>query len=89
MEKLNLSLDQSTFNLVWRSLHAREKELLDVVDTYGDDSDEGADALNDLVVLRLYKDELQEQAKQVFSDENAFILEDVAIDVAQLYVVKD
>jgi hypothetical protein len=37
------------------SLHAREKELLSRVEKYGDDYDEGADALNDFAYLRLIR----------------------------------
>jgi len=88
MESLNLSLDQGSFNLIWRSLHAREKELLSIVENFGDDSDEGADALNDIVALRLYIDELKEQAEKVFSDKNAFILEDIQLEVGTMHVVK-
>ncbi len=89
MESLNLSLDQGSFNLIWRSLHAREKELLSIVENFGDDSDEGADALNDIVALRLYIDELKEQAEKVFSDKNAFILEDIQMEVGAMHVVKN
>ncbi|GAA6167305.1 hypothetical protein [Sessilibacter corallicola] len=88
MEYLNLPLNQSTFNLIWRSLHAREKELLSIVEKFGDESDEGADALNDIVALRLYIDELKEQAEKVFSDKNAFILEDIPLEVSTVQIVK-
>jgi len=63
--------------------------LLNIVETHGEDSDEGADALNDTVVLRLYRDELKAQAEQVFSDPNAFILEDIPLEVTSLHSVKD
>ncbi len=88
MKLLNLPLNQSTFNLIWRSLHAREKELLSIVEKFGDESDEGADALNDIVALRLYIDELKEQAEKVFSDKNAFILEDIPLEVSTVKIVK-
>lgn len=88
MESLNLPLDQSAFNLIWRSLHARDKELLGIVEKFGDDSDEGADALNDIVALRLYIDELKEQAEKVFSSKNAFILEDIPLEVSTMKIVK-
>jgi len=87
MANFNLSLDQSRFNLLWRSLYAREKELFSIIENHGEDSDEGADALNDIVALRLYRDELKEQAEALF-DENAFILEDIPIDVNTLHIVK-
>ncbi len=88
MKLLNLPLNQSTFNLIWRSLHAREKELLSIVEKFGDESDEGADALNDIVALRLYIDELKEQAEKVFSDKNTFTLEDIPLEVSTVKIVK-
>jgi hypothetical protein len=75
MRELELKIDRSTFSLLWMSLHARESELLSRVEQFGEDSDEGADALNDIVALRLYKRELKEQAEVVF-DKNAFIVSD-------------
>ena len=79
MRTLTLNIDRSTFTLLWKSLHAHEDALLATVDEYGEDSDEGADALNDIVALRLYKKELKEQAETVF-DANAFIVKDDAFD---------
>ena len=76
MRELNLSIDRSTFCLLWRSIHAREKELLHQLEVHGEDSDIGADSLNDIIALRLYKDELKELAEKVF-DANAFIVDDV------------
>ncbi|WP_444957617.1 hypothetical protein [Microbulbifer sp. ZKSA002] len=75
MRELELKINRSTFILLWRSLHARENELLNIVEEFGEESDEGCDALNDIIALRLYKDGLQEKAKDVF-DENAFLLTD-------------
>jgi len=86
MKKLELKIDRSTFSLLWMSLHARENELLRIVDQYSEDSDEGADALNDIVALRLYKKELKEQAENIF-DKNAFILEDIPLPVEILRLV--
>ncbi len=67
--ELDLKIDRATFTLLWKSLHAREDALLQVVEQHGEDSDEGADALNDIVALRLYKNELKEQDKKT---ENLF-----------------
>ncbi len=86
MQELDLKIDSSTFNLLWRSLNARENELLSIVEKHGEDSDEGADALNDIVVLRLYKDALEEQGKKIF-DNNAFILEDIPLEDNGLHIV--
>lgn len=75
MRVLELKIDRSTFNLLWKSLHAREEALLRRIKEYGEDSDEGSDALNDIIALRLYRKELREEAEPVF-DANAFITED-------------
>lgn len=75
MRVLELKIDRSTFNLLWKSLHAREETLLRRVEEYGEDSDEGADALNDIMALRLYRNELREDAEPVF-DANAFLTDD-------------
>ena len=75
MQELDITIDSNGFNLIWKSLHAHENNLLAVVEEHGEDSDEGADALNDLAFLRLYKIGLKEKAEKVFHA-NAFIVED-------------
>ncbi|WHI45680.1 hypothetical protein [Microbulbifer sp. VAAF005] len=77
MRTLKLEIDRSTFSLLWTSLHTRENELLNRINEFGEDSDEAADAANDVIALRLYKKELKAQAEEVF-DENAFIVSDEA-----------
>ncbi len=74
MQELNTTLDSNSFNLIWKSLHAHESNLLKIVEKHGEDSDQGADALNDLAYLRLYKIGLKEQAEKIFH-ENSFIIE--------------
>ena len=66
MSQIDIKLDTNSFNLLWKSLHAHENNLLKTVESFGEDSDEGADALNDLAFLRLYKDALKEKAQKVF-----------------------
>ncbi len=80
MSELDLKIDRATFTLLWKSLHAREDALLQIVEQHGEDSDQGADALNDIVALRLYKKELKEQAEPVF-DPNAFLVDDEPYDL--------
>ena len=75
MRELELTIDRSAFSLLWMSIHARENELLKRVEEHGEDSNEGADALNDLAYLRLYKKGLKEKAENIF-DANAFIVSD-------------
>ena len=75
MRELELRIDRSVFSLLWMSLHAREAQLLDRIQRSGEDSDQGADALNDLAALRLYRNDLKEKAEKIF-DANAFIVSD-------------
>lgn len=71
MRELYLNLNHDNFSLFWLSLLARENELLKLVVEYGEDSDEGSFALNDLVYLRLYREDLKEKAEKVF-DQSVF-----------------
>ena len=69
--KLTLELSEQNFNLLWRSLHALEEKLQKVIEEHGDDpaGELAAFAGNDLVYLRLYREELEKAAKDaVFSD---------------------
>jgi hypothetical protein len=79
MREIEIKLKRDQFSLIWMSLHARENELLARIKKYGEDSDEGADALNDLAYLRLYKNSLKEKAEPVFH-KNAFIINDDPYD---------
>jgi hypothetical protein len=74
MKELEIKLKRDQFRLIWVSLYSREKELLAIIDKCGEDSDEGADALNDLAYLRLYRSSLKEKAVPIFH-ENVFILD--------------
>jgi hypothetical protein len=75
MKELELKLKRDQFSLIWVSLYSREKELLARVEEHGEDSDQGADALNDLAYLRLFRDSLKQKAESIFH-ENAFIVSD-------------
>lgn len=77
LRQLDISLQQKHFSLIWKSLHAREQELLTRVEKYGEDSEEGGLALNDIAFLRLYRKELKKEAKEIFN-QNAFSLSDGA-----------
>ena len=68
MDTLELSLKRDHFSLIWNSLHSREKALFAIVEKFGEDSDEGADALNDLAYLRLYMKGLKEKAAKIFPE---------------------
>ena len=58
MRKLQLELSADNFGLVWRALHAEEEKLQEIINSHDEESDEAIDAANDMVYLRLYRDEL-------------------------------
>ena len=83
MLEFSLAIDERNFNLIWRGLNAREKELLKIIND--DEDDELAPlANNDLIYLRLYKDSLKELAQQAAFSKNAFSLNDGIIDLKDL-----
>lgn len=77
-------IDEKYFNLLWRSIIARENELLDSLSQHAEESDEAALISNDIVCLRLCKKDLQEKAKKSSFSNSAFSLDDGFIDLANL-----
>jgi hypothetical protein len=82
MRKINLDISEQNFNIIWRALHALEQNLLQVVAENEDDPDGelAAFAGNDLVYLRLYKDELEKAARDASFYNSAFNLSDEVIE---------
>ncbi len=82
MRTLTLELTSQNFNLIWRSLAALEKNLLQIIADNEDDDDgeKAAFAGNDLVYLRLYKEELEKEAREIFKSENVFNVSDDVIE---------
>lgn len=82
MRKFSLEVSEQHFNLLWRSLHAQEEKLLKII-AENEDDDEGelaAFAGNDLVYLRLYRDDLEKEAKNAAFSEKVFSLSDDVIE---------
>jgi hypothetical protein len=86
MEGIDLQIDSKAFNLIWCSLHDREKTLLKIIEEYDEESDEATDALNDLAYLRIYKSGLKEMAEKSFH-QNAFIIDDIPLKAGALKLV--
>lgn len=84
MRTFTIEINEKFFNLLWRSLHARETELLRQIADKGEDSDDAALAGNDVVYLRLCKDELEEWAKAAVFSDGVFSLDEGFIDLADL-----
>ena len=82
MRKFNIDISEQNFNLIWRALHALEHNLLQVIAENEDDEDGelAAFAGNDLVYLRLYKDELEKVARDASFNNGAFSLSDEVIE---------
>jgi hypothetical protein len=86
MRKFDTEIDEKNFNLVWRGLAAREKELLKIIEDneHDEDSELVPAAGNDLVYLRLYQKTLKEQAEKAAFSDGVFSLSDEVIDLADL-----
>jgi hypothetical protein len=63
MRSINIEIDEKYFNLLWRSIIARENELLDSLSQYDEESDEAVLISNDIFYLRLCKKDLQDKAQ--------------------------
>jgi hypothetical protein len=79
-----LEVNEKLFNLLWRSIDARERELLADPSQKPEGSDDSALIGNDVVYLRLCKKDLEKKRARAagFSD-GAFSLDDGHIDLAQ------
>jgi hypothetical protein len=84
MRSFNIEIDEKYFNLLWRSIIARENELLDSLSQYDEESDEAALIGNDIVYLRLCKKDLQDKAQKASFSNGAFSLGDGYMDLADL-----
>jgi hypothetical protein len=84
MREIGVTLNDKAFNLIWRALHDREAKLLNIVETAEDeDADDVVMAANDLVYLRMFKEHLEKQGREVFR-ENTFSLSDEIVDLSKL-----
>jgi hypothetical protein len=84
MRSFSFDIDEKYFNLLWRSIIARENELLSKLSKEDEDSDEAALIGNDIVFLRLAKKDLQEKAEKAGFSGGAFSLDDGFVDLANL-----
>lgn len=84
MKEFQLTVDEKAFNLLWRSLADRESELQSNIELVGEGSDAAALLGNELVFLRLTKQELEEKASQAGFSKGAFSLEEGHIDLSGL-----
>jgi hypothetical protein len=81
---LALEVNERLFNLLWRSIDARERELLVNLSQKPEGSDEAALIGNDVVYLRLCKKDLEKRARAAAFSDGAFSLQDGDIDLAQM-----
>lgn len=83
MRSMDLTIDERYFNLLWRSLHAREREMLGMI-AADEDSDDAALLSNDVVYLRLCMRSLEAKAREAGFPEHVFSLSEEFIDLADL-----
>jgi hypothetical protein len=84
MRSFTLQIDEKYFNLLWRSVVARENELLNKLSKEDEESDEAALISNDIVYLRLTKKDLKEKAGKAGFSRGSFSLNDGFVDLADL-----
>jgi hypothetical protein len=84
MRTFTLDVNEKVFNLLWRSISARERELLASLSQKPEGSDESALIGNEVAYLRLCKKDLEKQARAAGFSDGAFSLEDGHIDLAQM-----
>lgn len=80
MRKLALELSEQNFNLLWRALHCLEEKLARIADESDPEGEKAAFAGNDLVYLRLYKDEIEKEARAAYRNESVFNISDEVIE---------
>lgn len=87
MREVKLDVNEQNFNLIWRGLAAREKELMALIEKRKDDDEDdeiAPCANNDLIYLRLYQNTLKESAKTAVFADSVFSLSDELIDLKDL-----
>ena len=84
MKEFQLTIDEKVFNLLWRSLADREAELQSNIELAGAGSDDAALLGNELVFLRLTRQEFEKKATEAGFAEGAFSLEEGHIDLSDL-----
>ena len=84
MKSFDMNVDEKYFNLLWRSLSERESELEVNIEGSDVNADNSALMGNDLVYLRMCKQELEENAQKANFSEGVFSLDDDYVDLADL-----
>ncbi len=84
MKSIRVDLDEQYFNVLWRGLHARERELTSAIERLGPDSDDAALLSNDLVYLRMCKKDMQRMAWEASFSPGALSCEDEFVDMRDL-----
>lgn len=82
MKSIHLEISEQNFTLLWRALHAQEERLLKVIEAHCEDeeSELAAFAGNDLIYLRLYREEIRKAALNANFGTNVFSLSDEVIE---------
>lgn len=84
MKSFSINIDEKYFNMLWRSLTERECELETNIEQSGIGSDEAALLGNELVYLRMCKQDLEDNARESNFSEGAFSLDDGYVDLSEL-----
>lgn len=84
MRKITIDLDETEFNVFWRSLTDRETKLLDAIEHNDEESDEALAANNDIIHIRCIKDHLKSESRKAGFGDEAFSIDEGTIDIASM-----
>lgn len=84
MRKITIDLDETEFNVFWRSLTDRETKLLDIIEGNDEESDEALAANNDIIHIRCIKDYLRDKGTKAGFGDEVFSTDEGTIDIANM-----
>ena len=83
MREFNQTINEKYFNMLWRALSEKESEMAFSIEQ-NPDAEESALLGNELVYLRLCKNELEEKARKAYFSPSAFSIDDGFVDLSEL-----
>lgn len=84
MRVVNINIDETAFNVFWRSLCEREKKLLHIIQSNDEESDEAVVANNDIIYLRAVMESFKKQGEEAGFRAEAFETSDEILDLSKM-----
>jgi hypothetical protein len=84
MREISITIDETSFNVFWRSLCDREEKLLAIIHSHDEASDIAVVGNNDIIYLRAVKESFEKQGREAGFGDNAFETSDEILDLSNL-----